>query len=204
MSPGVGNRSAAGTDRERVGEEEQGTSRGVYRVNREVKLKMWAVIVAVFAPILSFAGAIWGVWVKSRDLKQQLQQAHSDLKLQLQDESINLQQSINAQASDLKQQLTFEGKQDKRTIYAAALAALKKFEIEGTDDNETAARVAVSGVALVAPHHVWKAAQSTLDSLCHRSGTSTDHASRLTDSLNRMVQAMRTDLDVNDPPWPAD
>jgi hypothetical protein len=164
---------------------------------------MWAVIVAFVAPVLSFAGAMWGVRIKSRDLKQQLEQAHSDLKLQLQGESINLERSIKAQASDLKQQLTFEGKQDKRTIYAAALAALKKFEIEGTDDNETAARVAVSGVALVAPHHVWKAAQSTLDALCHRPGTSTGRASRFRDSWNQMVQAMRTDLNVNDPWQPA-
>ena len=164
---------------------------------------MWAVIVAFVASVLSFVGAMWGVRIKSEDLKQQLQLAHKDLTLQLQDDSSNLERSIDAQARDLKQQLTFEGKRDKRTIYAAALAALKKFEIADTDDNETAARVAVSTVALVARHHVWKAAQSTLEALCRRTGTSTDRVSRFRDSWNQMVRAMRTDLDVNDPWQPA-
>lgn len=160
---------------------------------------MWAVIVAFLAAVLSFAGAMWGVRIQSRNLKEQLHQAHMDLKLQLEGESINLERSINAQASDLKQQLTFEGKRDKRTIYAAAVAALKKFEIADNDDNETAARVTVSGVALVAPHHVWEAAQATLETLCSWPGTSTDRASRFRDSEDQMVQAMRTDLDVNEP-----
>jgi hypothetical protein len=79
------------------------------------------------------------------------------------------------------------------------VAAVKKFEIADTDGNETAARVAVSGVALVAPHHVWKAAQSTLDALCHSSVTSTDRASRFRGSWDQMVQAMRTDLGVSEP-----
>ena len=83
------------------------------------------------------------------------------------------------------------------------MAASKKFEIADTDDNETAARVTVSGVALVAPHHVWEAAQATLETLCSWRGTSTDRASQFRDSWDHMVQAMRTDLDVNDPWQPA-
>ena len=164
---------------------------------------MWAIIAALVGSALSFVGAMLGVRIKSRDLKLQLQQAHNDLRLQLHDESSDLERSINAQASDLKQQLTFEGKRDKRTIYAAALAALKKLEITDTDDNETAARVAVSGVALVAPYHVWEAAKSTLDPLCRGPGTSTDRVSGFRDSWNQMVQAMRTDLGVNAPWQPA-
>jgi hypothetical protein len=175
---------------------------------------MWAIIAALVGSALSFVGAMLGVRIKSRDLKLQLQQAHNDLRLQLEqahndlrlqlhDESSDLERSINAQASDLKQQLTFEGKRDKRTIYAAALAALKKLEITDTDDNETAARVAVSGVALVAPYHVWEAAKSTLDPLCRGPGTSTDRVSGFRDSWNQMVQAMRTDLGVNAPWQPA-
>jgi hypothetical protein len=214
MSPGIGNRSAAGTDHDRLGEAERGTSREVHRITGRRKLKMWVIIAAFFGSALSFVGAMWGVRIRSSDLKQQLQgartdlelqlqQAHSDLKLQLRDESNNLEQSIYAQASDLKQQLTFEGKRDKRTIYAAALAALKKLEITDTDDNETAARVAVSGVALVAPYHVWEAARSTLDPLCRGPGTSTDRSTPFRDSWNQMVQAMRTDLGVNDPWQPA-
>jgi hypothetical protein len=160
---------------------------------------MGAVIAALIGSVLSFAGAMAGVWIKSRNLKQQLQEAHNDLELQLQQAHNDLERSIDAQASDLKRQLTFEGKRDKRTIYAAALAALKKFEIADTDDNETAARVAVSGVALVASHHVWKAAQSTLETLCRSPGTSTDRASRFKDSWNQLVQAMRTELGVTDP-----
>lgn len=88
-------------------------------------------------------------------------------------------------------------------MYTAALAALKKFEIDGTDDNETAARVAVSGVALVAQHHVWKTAQSTLEALCRSPRTTADSTSRFIGSWNQMVQAMRTDVGVNDPWQPA-
>jgi hypothetical protein len=171
---------------------------------------MLAIMVAIIGAAGSFAGAMFGAWFQSRDMKQRLQQAHSDLelqleqahgdlKLQLQEESSNLGRSVNAQASDLMQQLTFEGKRDKRIIYAAAVAALKRFDIAGTDENETAARVAVSGVALVAPHHVWKAAQSTLDSLCGGPGVSADRTSRFRASFDQMVQAMRTDLGVSEP-----
>jgi hypothetical protein len=186
---------------------------------------MSATIAALIGAILSFAGAMLGIWFKSTGLKQELQQArgglelqlhqarsglelqleqaHNDLKLQLRDGSINLEQSIDAQASDLKQQLTFEGKRDKRPIYAAALAALKKFEIADTDDNDTAARVAVGEVALVAPRHIWDAAEATLDPLCRMPATSADRASRFKDSWNQMVQAMRIDLGVSDPWQPA-
>jgi hypothetical protein len=83
------------------------------------------------------------------------------------------------------------------------LAALKKLEIDGTDDNEIAARVAVSEVALVAQHHVWKTAQSTLDALCHSPGVSAERTSRFGDSWNQMVRAMRIDLGVNAPWQPA-
>ena len=160
---------------------------------------MWTVIAAFFGAVLSFAGAMVGVWIKGKDLKDQLHQAHSNLVLQLHRESSNLEQTINAQASDLRQRLTFEGERDKRTIYAAALAALKKFEIAATDDSETTARVAVAGVLLVAPPDVCKAAESTLEVFCGRPETSADRASRVRDSWNQMVHAMREDLGVNDP-----
>jgi hypothetical protein len=183
-------------------------------VTKKGELKMWAVIAAFFGAVLSFAGAVWGVRVRSSDLKlqlqlahdgleQQLRQAHDGLEQQLHEESENLERSISAQAMDLKQQLTFEGARDKRTIYAAALAALKKFEIDGTDDNETAARVAVSGVALVARQQVSEAAQLTLEALCRSPGGSAGRASRFGDSWNQMVRTMRIDLGVNEPWQPA-
>jgi hypothetical protein len=197
MSLEAGSRSAAGTDLIALEKKTKAPAMRSIGKSEGERLKMWAIIVALSSAVLSFAGAMWGVQINSKDLKQRLYQAHSDLKLQLQDESSNFERSINAQAGDLMQQLTFEGMRDKRTIYAAALAALKRFDIAGTDENETAARVAVSGVALVAPYHVWEAAKSTLDPLCRGPGTSTDRVSGFRDSWNQMVQAMRTDLGVN-------
>jgi hypothetical protein len=82
---------------------------------------MWAATVGLIGALLSFVGAMLGVRIKSKDLKQQLEQAHgdlelklqeahSDLKLQLLEAPGDLERSIDAQANDLRQQLTFEGK----------------------------------------------------------------------------------------------
>ena len=83
------------------------------------------------------------------------------------------------------------------------MAASKKFEIADTDDNETAARVTVSGAALVDT-------ASRLGRL-HRQRWNTSQLARDLNRPRLTIQGLvgsygagqRTDLDVNDPWQPA-